>query len=170
MIPLFGLDDPEPVDGVNSGGGVGFGNGCRFLVLPAGLTAIGGGVVLAVVLTELNGLRVPLPVPDEPPVAVVVIDPGAFVTGTLTTGLVGAMPVVGMTKVLTTVVVIELNMSVVVVTVVEPPSPDASDGAILVGSAAVPNMVREPIMVDTKVLGGMTVVSTDVIVRGASLV
>lgn len=76
---------------------------------------------------------------------------------------------VGMTSVRTTVVVIELNISVVVVTVVDPSS--VSVGAIvLLGSAAVPRIVREPMIVETNVFGGITVVSTDVMVKGLSLV
>lgn len=73
----------------------------------------------------------------------------------------------------TTVVVMELKMSVVVVTVVV-----ASVGsgvvilpsAVSVASGRVPRIVRLPIIVETNVLGAIVVVKTDVIVRGLSRV
>lgn len=81
-----------------------------------------------------------------------------------------------MTRVLTTVVVIELKIKVVVVTVVDPSPEDPVPGVsvetklFFVASAAVPRIVRLPMIVETKVLGGITVVKTEVIVRGESLV
>lgn len=125
-------------------------------------------MVLAVVRTDTRGFRVTDlgPLVTEPLL-------GARVTGTLPTGFVGAIPVVGITNVLTTVVVIELKISVVVVTVVDP-SPSSLGAAnpviVLVGSVAVPRIVLDPMMVDTNVLGGITVVNTEVIVKGESLV
>lgn len=104
-------------------------------------------------------------------------------SGVTRTDVVGRLPIeeelvgsglsVGSTNVRTTVVVMELKMRVVVVTVVV-----ASLGRGVVscasteaeGSGKVPRMVRLPIIVDTKVLGAMVVVNTDVIVSGLSLV
>jgi hypothetical protein len=79
---------------------------------------------------------------------------------------------VGTTNVRTTVVVIELKTKVVVVTVVErsPFSTCVGCTASVWESPAVPNIVLDPIIVDTKVRGGIVVVRTDVIVRGESRV
>lgn len=175
-LPSFLLPDLTRVVTGISGGGDGFGSGCLFRSRSFGLTVTVGGVVLAVVLTDTSGFRV-TPDPDLGPV-VVMPEVGARVTGTLPTGLVGAIPVVGITKVLTTVVVIELKIRVVVVTVVDPspwpsslgPRLDPNPVIVLVGSVAVPRIVLDPMMVDTNVLGGITVVKTEVIVRGESRV
>lgn len=156
---------PLPVDGrVGCGGGLGLYEGLGFRVPPVVLIEIGATVVVVGFRTETSGFLV----------FALLRLLGDFVAGTRNTGRVGWMPVVGITRVLTTVVVIELKMSVVVVTVVEPPSLESvglySMSSVFVGSVAVPNIVREPIIVETKVLGGITVVSTDVIVKGLSRV
>lgn len=68
---------------------------------------------------------------------------------------------------------IELKINVVVVTVVVN-SPFCvcvgCTASACVASPAVPNIVLDPIIVETKVRGGIVVVSTEVMVRGASLV
>lgn len=135
------------------------GSGCRFRGVAADLiTGPAAGVGFAVVLTEDNGLRVGR------------ADPGVLVTATrdVAADFDGWMSV-GMTSVLTTVVVIELKMRVVVVILVDP-SATSLGACVLPASAAVPRIVREPMIVDTKVFGGITVVRTDVIVKGLSLV
>jgi hypothetical protein len=107
-----------------SGNGEGLGRGALFLLLllftEVELTfiEIGEGVVLNVVLTEERGFRVGLPEGDPK---------GTLVEGTLAVVLVDWMSV-GMTRVLTTVVVMELKINVVVVTVVEPESFAVSEG------------------------------------------
>lgn len=87
--------------------------------------------------------------------------------------LVGSGLSVGRTNVRTTVVVIELKISVVVVTVVVA-SAGSCDVVLLstvsVDSGKVPRMVRLPMIVETKVLGAIVVVKTDVIVSGLSRV
>ena len=166
LLPDLTREDPNDVTGT-SGGGEGFGSATLLRSRSLGLTVIGGVVVLEVVRTETRGFRVT----DLGPLVTELF--GARVAGTLPTGFVGAIPVVGITNVLTTVVVIELNINVVVVTVVDPsPSSLGAENPVivLVGSVAVPRIVLDPMMVDTKVLGGITVVNTEVIVKGESLV
>ena len=158
-VPLLLLAGGFPVTGCTASTGMtGFGSGSRFRgVLAAFMTGPGGGGVRAVVRTEDSGFRVGL------------ADPGNFVTATrVEADFVGWMSV-GMTRVRTTVVVIELKISVVVVIVVEPSAVSLAIG-VLTGSAAVPRIVREPMIVETNVFGGITVVRTEVMVRGLSLV
>lgn len=97
-----------------------------------------------------------------------------FRLGLVDTGVVRvACIAVGMTNVRTTVVVILLNIRVVVVTVVVTSSLDAdllSTSTVLVASPAVPRIVRDPIIVDTKVRGGIVVVNSEVMVNGLSRV
>lgn len=159
-VPLLLLAGGFPVTGCTASTGRtgGFGSGRRLRgVLAAFMTGPGGGGVRAVVRTEDSGFRVGR------------ADPGNFVTETrVEADFVGWMSV-GMTRVRTTVVVIELKISVVVVMVVEPSAVSLAIG-VLTGSAAVPRIVREPMIVETNVFGGITVVRTEVMVRGLSLV
>lgn len=142
----------------NSGGTAGFGSGSLFLGVDADfMTGLGAAVVFAVVRTEDNGLRVGR------------ADPGVRVTLMRDAAAFDGWISVGMTRVRTTVVVIELKISVVVVILVDP-SGTSLGACVRLASAAVPRIVREPMIVDTNVLGGITVVRTDVIVSGLSLV
>lgn len=103
-------------------------------------------------------------------------DPGFFVAlwnGSLVSVAVTALDAaVGTTNVRTIVVVIELCTKVVVVTVVAifPLTTCVGTMPSVLLSPEVPKIVREPIIVDTKVRGGIVVVNTEVMVSGESRV